>query len=101
IDYRYAFGLSGLFMLAGLIQFRITRGYLGEAGRVPAVSTPRDRKVLGVGSGALVAALAVLLLMRPAVEKVADGFGGLLVIAVVVTFGGLILSKDFTAVEKK
>ena len=39
--------------------------------------------------------------MRPALEKVADGFGGLLLIAVVVTFGALILSKDFTPVEKK
>jgi proton-dependent oligopeptide transporter, POT family len=101
IDYRYAFGLAGLFMLAGLIQFQITRKYLGDAGRLPAVATPRDRQVLGIGSGILAAALIVLLLMRPALEKVADGFGGLLVIAVVVTFGALILSRDFTPVEKK
>jgi proton-dependent oligopeptide transporter, POT family len=101
IDYRYAFGLAGLFMLAGLIQFQITHKYLGDAGRFPAVATPRDRRVLGIGSGALVAALAIVILMRPALEKVADGFGGLLVIAVVVTFGALILSKDFTPVEKK
>jgi POT family proton-dependent oligopeptide transporter len=101
IDYRYAFGLAGLFMLAGLIQFQVTRKYLGDAGRLPAASTAQDRRILGVGSGALAVALAVVILMRPAVEKVADGFGGLLVIAVVVTFGGLILSKDFTPVEKK
>lgn len=49
----------------------------------------------------MAAALIAVLLMRPALEKVADGFGGLLVIAVVVTFGALILSKDFTPVEKK
>src|SRR6185503_20310692 len=73
IDYRYAFGLAGLFMLAGLIQFQITRKYLGDAGRLPAVATPRDRQVLGIGSGALAAALAVVILMRPALEKVADG----------------------------
>ena len=101
IDYRYAFGVAGVFMLAGLIQFQITRKYLGEAGRLPAKSTPQDRRILGLGSGVLAAALVVLLLMRPALEKVADGFGGLLVIAVVVTFGALILSKDFTPVEKK
>lgn len=101
IDYRYAFGLAGLFMLAGLAQFQITRKYLGDAGRLPAVSTPKDRRILGSGSAALAAALIVLLLIRPAVEKVADGFGALLLIAVVATFGGLILSKDFTAVEKK
>ena len=32
-------------------------------------------------------------------QKVADGFGGL-IIAAVVTFGALILSRDFTPVEK-
>src|ERR1700730_13107922 len=101
INYRYAFGLAGLFMLAGLIQFQVTRKYLGEAGRMPAVATPKDRQVLGLGSGVLAVALVVLLLMRPPLEKVADGFGGLLVIAVVVTFGALILSKDFNPVEKK
>jgi POT family proton-dependent oligopeptide transporter len=101
IDYRYAFGVAGLFMLAGLIQFQLTRKYLGNAGRFPAVATPRDRRVLGIGSAVLAAALAALLLMRPALEKVADGFGGLLIVAVVVTFGALILSRDFTPVEKK
>ena len=63
-------------MLAGLIQFQITRKYLGDAGRLPAVATPRDRRVLGIGSGVLAAALVALLLMRPALEKVADGFAG-------------------------
>jgi POT family proton-dependent oligopeptide transporter len=101
IDYRYAFSVAGLFMLAGLIQFQLTRKYLGNAGRFPAVATPRDRRVLGIGSAVLAAALAALLLMRPALEKVADGFGGLLIVAVVVTFGALILSRDFTPVEKK
>jgi POT family proton-dependent oligopeptide transporter len=43
----------------------------------------------------------VLLVLRPAIGKVADGFAGLLLIAVVVTFGALILSKDFNPVEKK
>ena len=101
IDYRYAFGLAGVFMVAGLIQFQITRKYLGNAGRLPAQSTPQDRRVLGIGSGILAAALLALLVIRPAVERVADGFAGLLIVAVVVTFGALILSKDFTPVEKK
>jgi len=101
IDYRYAFGLAGLFMLAGLIQFQLTRKYLGEAGLRPAKSTAQDRRILGLGSGVLAIALVGLLLLRPALEKLADGFGGLLVIAVAVTFGALILSKDFTPVEKK
>ncbi|MCU1335909.1 MAG: amino acid/peptide transporter, partial [Bryobacterales bacterium] len=102
IDYRYAFGLAGLFMLAGLIQFRITRQYLGEAGHKPAVvANARDRRILVLGSGALMVAVATLFLLRVSVATVADGFAALLLIAVVVTFGGLILSKDFNPVEKK
>ena len=101
IDYRYAFGVAGLFMLAGLIQFQITRKYLGDAGRC--LPGPH-RRTGGFWDSAPVcwqSLSAALLLMRPALEKVADGFGGLLLIAVVVTFGALILSKDFTPVEKK
>ena len=101
IDYRYAFGLAGLFMLAGLIQFQITRKYLGDAGRHPAVSTATDRRILVIGSAILLIALAALFVMRVSVARAADGFAAVLLIAVVVTFGGLILSKDFTPVEKK
>lgn len=101
IDYRYAFGLAGAFMLAGLIQFQITRGYLGEAGLRPAASTPADRRVLTLGSAALVAVLAVLFLLRVSIEKVADGFATLLLLSVVITFAGFILSRSFTPVEKK
>jgi POT family proton-dependent oligopeptide transporter len=101
IDYRYAFGLAGLFMLAGLVQFQITRGSLGDAGRRPAVATATDRRILTVGCAALVIGLATLFLMQVPIEKAADGFAALLLVAVVVTFGGLILSRDFTPVEKK
>ncbi len=101
IDYRYAFGLAGVFMLAGLIQFQITRGYLGDAGLRPAASTPADRRTLGIGSAGLAVALAVLFLMRAPIEKVADGFATLLLLSVVITFAGFIVSRSFTPVEKK
>ena len=101
INYRYAFGLAGLFMLAGLIQFQVTRRYLGEAGHEPAAATDRDRRTLGIASAVLAGAIGTLFAMRVPLDKVADGFAGLLLIAVIVTFGGLILSRDFTPVEKK
>src|SRR4029077_15347564 len=101
INYRYAFGLAGLFMLAGLIQFQITRKYLGDAGLKPAAATDRDRRTFGIGSAVLAGAIGTLFAMRVPLDKVADGFAALLLIAVVATFGGLILSKDFTPVEKK
>ena len=102
IDFRYAFGLAGLFMLAGLVQFALTRGNLRSAGKGAAVqATAGDRKVLGFGSFALIAALGALYLAQASVERIADGFAALLLIAVAVTFSGLIFSKDFTPVEKK
>jgi POT family proton-dependent oligopeptide transporter len=102
IDYRYGFGLAGLFMLAGLLQFQFTKGYLGEAGREAAVTaTANDRRLLGGGSAVLAAALLTLAVLEAPIEKVADGFAALLLIAVAATFGGLIFSKDFTLVEKK
>lgn len=102
IDYRYAFGIAGLFMLAGLVQFTITKHFLGEAGRVAAVpAKPRDRTTLGVVIAALVAAISALYFFNVSMERIADGFAVMLVIAVLVTFGALISSRDFTPVEKK
>ncbi len=102
IDYRYAFGVAGLFMAAGVIQFIVTRGFLHGAGVDPVVkATGKDRGLLGVGIAVLVAAIATLYLLQVPIEDVADGFGALLLIAVGVTFAGLIFSKDFSPVEKK
>jgi len=102
IDYRYAFGLAGVFMLVGLLQFSFTRKYLGTSGATPAAqAAPADRRLLMIGSGVLLALFIGLFVAQASVEAVADGFAVLLLVAVAVTFGGLILSKDFSPVEKK
>jgi proton-dependent oligopeptide transporter, POT family len=102
IDFRYAFGLAGLFMLAGLTQFTFTRGYLGTSGATPAAkAVSSDRNILILGSCVLLAVIAALFFMQASVEAVADGFAVLLLVAVLATFAGLILSKDFSPVEKK
>jgi len=102
IDYRYAFGLAGIFMLAGLVQFYLARGFLGEAGvRAAVVATGNDRRVLLLGSGVLLLTVGALAVMRASLESVADGFAAVLLIAVVITFAGLILSRDFAPVEKR
>ncbi|MEI9814409.1 MAG: peptide MFS transporter [Acidobacteriota bacterium] len=102
INFRYAFGVAGLGMLAGLTQFVLTRNYLGEAGRVAAVPAQRsDRNMLAFGSAALVAGIAALFLLNVSMERVADGFAVMLVVAVLITFGTLIASKAFSPVEKK
>jgi proton-dependent oligopeptide transporter, POT family len=102
IDFRYAFGLAGLFMIAGLIQFVLTRKDLAESGRVAAVAaTALDRKILLGGSAVLIAVLGGLAIAQASAEAVANGFAVLLLVSVVATFLGLILSKDFSPVEKR
>jgi len=102
IEYRYGFGVAGVFMLAGLTQFIITRGFLGGVGKVPAVvNNPSDKKILTIGVAVLLVAVVALFALQVPVGAVADGFGVLLLVAVVITFVGLLASKDFTPVEKK
>ncbi len=102
VQFRYAFGLAGIFMLAGLTQFTLTRGNLRGEGSAPAAkAAPADRRTLFLGCGLLLAVCATLYIMQASVERVADGFAVALLVAVAATFAGLILSKDFTPVEKK
>ncbi len=102
INFGYAFGLAGVCMLAGLTQFVLTRGHLQGAGATAAVTaSPADRRLLTLGSAVLIATFVALFLMQVSVEAVADGFAVLLLIAVAVTFAGLVFSKDFSPVEKK
>jgi POT family proton-dependent oligopeptide transporter len=102
INYRYAFALAGLFMLAGLTQFVLTRGSLRDAGKTPAVAAGAgDRKKLLYGSAAVLIAASLVAVLAVPIQQVADGFGMLLVVAVLVTFAGLLLSKDYSREEKK
>jgi POT family proton-dependent oligopeptide transporter len=102
INYRYAFALAGLFMLAGLVQFVLTRGYLRGAGQAPALAAGAgERKKLAYGLAAVLSASGLVAAFRVPIQRVADGFAILLLAAVVVTFAGLLLSKDYTSVEKK
>ena len=102
INYRYAFALAGLFMLAGLTQFVLTRGSLRDAGKTPAVAAGAvERKKLLYGLAAVLLAAGLVAVLAVPIQQVADGFGMLLVVAVVVTFAGLLMSKDYTREEKK
>jgi POT family proton-dependent oligopeptide transporter len=102
INYRLAFVVAGVCMLAGLTQYILTRGHLGDAGRVPAVEAqPADRHKLSYGLIAVLGAVALVALLRIPIQQVADGFAVLLLGAVIATFVGLLFSKSFTAQEKR
>src|SRR5690606_7659230 len=61
-NWHYGFAAAGVGMLAGLVQFALTRGALGDAGREPgATATPRVKRVAWSVVAATVA-LALLLL---------------------------------------
>ncbi len=59
-SWRLGFALSGLFMALGVLQFRLTEHYLGEAGRPPLRSVAeRSRDWRRLGVAALIALIVI------------------------------------------
>ena len=112
ISWRLGFGLAGLGMLAGVIQYLLTSRHLGSAGLHPASTGDaerdvRERKTAIRGLGIGVAAIAVLAALGTSgvveidATTISDGVGwGLLGISVVV-FSWLIYFGNWSAVERK
>ena len=64
-NWHYGFAAAGFGMLFGLVQFRLTRHYLGEAGRAPdpdARPSERFRRRAWLTIGACIALIACLLI---------------------------------------
>jgi proton-dependent oligopeptide transporter, POT family len=101
VNFRYGFALAGVCMVAGLTQFILTRGHLRAAEQTPEVPSAGDRKKLLYGLAAVLIAAGLVAVLAVPIQQVADGFGLLLLAAVVVTFAGLLLSKDYNKEEKK
>jgi POT family proton-dependent oligopeptide transporter len=108
INWHYGFAAAGVGMLAGLIQFRLTRDTLGSAGLAPgSAATPRLRHVawsivaLGVG--------AVLLLLLAGVRgwvvldavRLRDAATWVLVLVTVAFFAYLFIAGRLTREETK
>jgi POT family proton-dependent oligopeptide transporter len=110
ISWRLGFGVAGLGMLLGLIQYVLGSKHLGDAGLRPASTgdPARDREQkrnawIAVGAGLGVFALIGLLAATGTitVTAISDGLGwGLLAISAVV-FWWLIGSKDWSPDERK
>lgn len=103
VDFRYAFGLAGVCMLAGLIQFQFTaKRMLGGVGVEPvAPATPQDRRLLAIAGVLLPATIAAIGIFQLPISKIADGFGVLLSLTVIAVFGGLLSSRTLDAAEKR
>jgi proton-dependent oligopeptide transporter, POT family len=112
ISWRLGFGVAGLGMLLGLIQYILGGKYLGDAGLHPAsTGNPElDRRqkrsaALAVGAGLGVLVLTGLLAATGAITfsatSIADGLGWCLLGISVVVFSWLIFSGGWSLEERK
>jgi proton-dependent oligopeptide transporter, POT family len=109
INWHWGFGLAGIGMTLGLIQYALGGKYLGEAGLYPAPSenAATEKRSLWIGIIATSLALATLALLsatgtvRLTAEGIANIVGVLLILLSISVFGWLLGSTDWTPVEKK
>ena len=112
ISWRLGFGVAGLGMLAGLIQYLVTSRHLGSAGLHPASTGDpardlREKKsaIRAMGIGAAVVAILAVAGHDGVVEITAtmlsDGQGWCLLGISVVVFSWLIFFGDWSPVERK
>jgi POT family proton-dependent oligopeptide transporter len=112
ISWRWGFGLAGLGMLAGLIQYVLGGKYLGSAGLHPASTgnPEQDRKqrnnallAVGVilGAAALLAVLSSMGVLPISATDVGDVLGWIELGIAVIVFSWLLGGKGWSAEERK
>lgn len=105
-NWRYGFGLAGLGMMIGLVQYVLGGRSLGHAGIAPAggrSEKSRRHLILGLlalsGIVAIVASLSLTGVVNA--KNIADGSGLVLLTVVSVFFAWLLSSGQWTPVERK
>ena len=101
ISWRLGFGLAGVGMIAGLIQYVVGGKYLGEAGLHAATPENRQQKrkaILGTLVGMVALGIAGALV---AAESISGGLGVILAIVSVAIFSWLLLGRGWSATERK
>jgi len=112
VSWRLGFGLAGLGMLAGVIQYLLGSKYLGDAGLYPAstgdaATDARERRnaIWAVGAGlAIVAALGIMGatgVIAFTATLISNSLGWVLLGISVIVFSWLIFSHSWTAEERK
>jgi POT family proton-dependent oligopeptide transporter len=108
-NWHYGFAAAGVGMLFGLIQFRLTRHHLGDAGRRPDSSvqhSPRFERWAWIGIGLSLAVIGYLLIAGMAgwVQYdpvwLAQSASYVIVAVAVLYFGYLFLFNDLTQKER-
>jgi len=112
ISWRLGFGLAGIGMLAGVIQFALGGKYMGTAGLHPAraESPEAERRqkrnalagaVAGLVLIGLVGGLAAARVVEFTAERISNALGVVLVIISVAVFSWLIFGRGWSATERK
>jgi len=111
IDWHLGFGAAGVGMTIGLIVYILGGRILGDAGLRPsrpdtpeAAAAMRRQLQVGIVLGLLCATAVMILFatgyIRLDPESISNAFGVLLLVIVVVFFGWLFLTGDWTKVER-
>ena len=106
-NWRYGFGLAGIGMIIGLIQYVVGGSNLGDAGLVPAGSsdTAKSRRRLILGLAVLTGIVAGVIILGFAgivtAKGIADTSGLVLLTVVVVFFAWLLTSSQWNTIERK
>ena len=112
ISWRLGFGVAGLGMLAGVIQYLVTSRHLGSAGLHPASTGDPEKdlrekktamRAIGIGLAlvAVLAALGMSGIVELNANLISDGFGWCLLAISVVIFSYLIFFGNWSPVERK
>jgi proton-dependent oligopeptide transporter, POT family len=107
VGWHWGFGAAGVFMVLGLIQYRLTAHHLGEAGKHPSASTPAFRRAgalgvwLAVALMGLVAAAALTGLLTINAVAVAQNTVYVIVGGAALFFGYVLLFGGLETAEKR
>jgi POT family proton-dependent oligopeptide transporter len=106
INWHYAFGLGGIGMTIGLIQYVLGAKYLEGAGMPPKRNAASHRQAwiglaVVVGVAAVTTGLLMAGLIHISTENVSDALGLFLTLVVLAIFGWLLLAPGWTLVERK
>jgi proton-dependent oligopeptide transporter, POT family len=112
VNWRLGFAVSGVGMLAGLVQYSFSGKLLGTAGLEPASTgdPEHDRKQRRNGAIAMIAILVVLVglagmaaagIIHVTANSISNGLGWVLLTISVAVFAWMILGRGWSAEERK
>jgi POT family proton-dependent oligopeptide transporter len=112
VNWRWGFAVSGIGMVAGLVQYMLSGKYLGTAGLHPVSSgdLEQDRRQKRVGLLALtgfLAGLAIIALLGSkgvihiTAQTISNGLGWLLIAIVAAVFSWMIFGKGWSLQDRK